>query len=130
MQTTENTYALIAKLKRKNPADTLIVTSIQKMSNIKDEEGGLNVADIDKINTKRIVFVVDEAHRSTFGDMLITVKRTFPDAVFLGFTGTPIHEEHQKRRTQPPQSLVMSCIDIVSLMVFVIRMYWALILNG
>ncbi len=38
-----------------------------------------------------------EAHRSTFGDMLITIKDTFRDAIFFGFTGTPIHEENQKK---------------------------------
>ena len=97
VQATEDTHALITKLKSKNPADTLIVTSIQKMSNIKDEEGGLNAADIETMNSKRIVFIVDEAHRSTFGDMLITVKQTFPGAVFFGFTGTPIQKENQKK---------------------------------
>ena len=97
VQATEDTHALITKLKSKNPADTLIVTSIQKMSNIKDEEGGLNAADIEAMNSKRIVFIVDEAHRSTFGDMLITVKQTFPSAVFFGFTGTPIEKENQKK---------------------------------
>jgi len=98
IQATDDTYALITKLKSKNPADTLIVTSIQKMSNIKDEEGGLNSADITAMNSKRIVFIVDEAHRSTFGDMLITVKQTFPGAVFFGFTGTPIQKENQKKK--------------------------------
>lgn len=97
VQATEDTQALIMKLKSKNPADTLIVTSIQKMSNIKDEEGGLNAADIEAMNSKRIVFIVDEAHRSTFGEMLITVKQTFHGAVFFGFTGTPIHNENQKK---------------------------------
>ena len=98
VQATEDTYALITKLKSKNPADTLIVTSIQKMSNIKDEDGGLNAADIEAMRSKRIVFIVDEAHRSTFGDMLITIKQTFPDAVFFGFTGTPIHKKNQKKK--------------------------------
>ncbi|PKO08102.1 MAG: DEAD/DEAH box helicase [Chloroflexi bacterium HGW-Chloroflexi-2] len=97
VQATEDTHALITKLKSKNPADTLIVTSIQKMSNIKDEEGGLNSADIESMNSKRIVFIVDEAHRSTFGEMLITVKQSFPGAVFFGFTGTPIQKENQKK---------------------------------
>ncbi len=95
VQATEDTHALITKLKSKNPADTLIVTSIQKMSNIKDEEGGLNAADIKAMSSKRIVFIVDEAHRSTFGEMLIAVKQTFPGAVFFGFTGTPIQSENQ-----------------------------------
>ena len=97
VQATEDTHALITKLKSTNHADTLIVTSIQKMSNIKDEEGGLNTADIQIMNSKRIVFIVDEAHRSTFGDMLITVKQTFPGAIFFGFTGTPIQKENQKK---------------------------------
>ncbi len=98
VQATENTNVLITKLKSSNPADTLIVTSIQKMSNIKDEAGGLNARDIEQINGKRIVFIVDEAHRSTFGEMLITIKTTFPRAMFFGFTGTPIQDENQKKK--------------------------------
>ena len=84
VQETENTGALVAKLKSTSPDDTLIVTSIQKMSNIKDEsEGGLKAADIEKMNSKRVVFIIDECHRSTFGDMLLTIKHTFPRAIFF-----------------------------------------------
>lgn len=96
VQATENTGMLITKLKSNDPGETLIVTSIQKMSRIK-EEGGYKAHDIEVINNKRIVFIVDEAHRSTFGDMLLTIKDTFPYAVFFGFTGTPIQEENQKK---------------------------------
>jgi len=98
VQATENTGVLVTKLKSNDPANTLIVTSIQKMSNIKDEEEGLNTHDIALINKKRIVFIVDEAHRSTFGDMLINIKNTFISAIFFGFTGTPIQDENQKKR--------------------------------
>lgn len=98
VQETENTNVLVSKLKSSNPADTLIVTSIQKMSNIKDEAGGLNAKDIELIGKKRMVFIVDEAHRSTFGDMLITIKNTFPKAMFFGFTGTPIQDENKKKK--------------------------------
>lgn len=97
VQATENTSVLVTKLKSDDPANTLIVTSIQKMSNIKDEEDGLNAHDIELINKKRIVFIVDEAHRSTFGDMLICIKETFTSAIFFGFTGTPIQDENQKK---------------------------------
>lgn len=90
VQATENTKVLVTKLKSNDPSDTLIVTSIQKMSRIKLEEGGLNAHDIEIMNSKRIVFIIDEVHRSTFGDMLITIKETFPSALFFGFTGTPI----------------------------------------
>lgn len=97
VQATENTGVLITKLKSSNPADTLIVTSIQKMSNIKEEADGLNTCDIETINKKRIVFIIDECHRSTFGDMLITIKIHFQSNVF-GFTGTPIHEKNEKQK--------------------------------
>lgn len=100
VQKTEDTYVLITKLKSSAPADTLIVTSIQKMSNIKNDENGLNAHDIEEIGKKRIVFIVDECHRSTFGEMLSTIKSTFPNAIFFGFTGTPIFEENQKKMSQ------------------------------
>ena len=96
VQATEDGGVLKTKLKSSNLADTLIVTSIQKMSGIKDVDG-LNTKDIEIINTKRLVFIVDEAHRSTFGKMLITIKETFPNAIFFGFTGTPIHDENQRK---------------------------------
>ena len=97
VQETEDTHVLVGKLKSTDPADTLIVTSIQKMSNISEENEGLKAADIEIINGKRLVFIVDEAHRSTFGDMLRTIKDTFKRAIFFGFTGTPIQEENQKK---------------------------------
>lgn len=96
IQATVDTNDLITKLKSNNHTDTLIVTSIQKMSNIK-EDGGLRAKDIELMTNKRIVFIVDEAHRSTFGDMLIDIKSLFEDAIFFGFTGTPIQDENQKK---------------------------------
>ncbi|MGL5254072.1 MAG: type I restriction endonuclease subunit R [Brevinema sp.] len=95
VQATENSHVLITKLKSSNPADTLIVTSIQKMSNIQEE--GLNKKDIELMSAKRIVIIIDECHRSTFGRMLDKIKDTFYGAIFFGFTGTPIHEENQKK---------------------------------
>ena len=98
VQATENTDVLVDKLKSTSPSDTLIVTSIQKMSNIKDDaQNKLNPNDIALINAKRLVFIVDECHRSTFGDMMQTIKHTFPKALFFGFTGTPIQGENQKK---------------------------------
>lgn len=95
VQATENTSVLISKLKSNDPADTLIVTSIQKLSNIQPD-GSRNDHDIDLINNKRLVIIVDEAHRSTFGDMMAAIKRTFAGALFFGFTGTPITDKNKK----------------------------------
>lgn len=95
---TESSKILLNKLKSNSVDDTLIVTSIQKMALIK-EESGVNEYDLSLINKKRIVIIVDECHRSTFGDMLCTIKSTFNNAVFFGFSGTPIHEENKKNNS-------------------------------
>jgi type I restriction enzyme R subunit len=97
VQATENTGVLVTKLKSDKPENTLIVTSIQKMSNIDSDVEGLGAKDIELMRQKRVVFIVDECHRSTFGDMLITIKNTFSNALFFGFTGTPIQDENQKK---------------------------------
>ncbi len=97
VQATEYTGVLVKKLKSADPANTLIVTSIQKMSRLKDEEDGLKGDDLEKMRAKRIVFIIDECHRSTFGDMLIDIKKSFAGAVFFGFSGTPIHKENEQK---------------------------------
>lgn len=98
IQETEDTAALIEKLKSTDPSSILIVTSIQKMSNIKyDADALLRQSDLDVITSKRIVFIVDECHRSSFGEMMQTIKQTFPRALLFGFSGTPIQFENQKK---------------------------------
>lgn len=99
VQATENTKVLVTKLKSTDPKNTLIVTSIQKMSKISEDADGLNTRDIELMKSKRIVIIVDEAHRSTFGEMLYTIKKTFSQALFFGFTGTPIHRENERRES-------------------------------
>ena len=100
VQETEDTVALIGKLKSKNPKDTLIVSSIQKMSNIKeDAASAMQTKDLEEIKAQRIVFILDECHRSTFGEMLSTIKLTFPQALFFGFSGTPVFTENEKARS-------------------------------
>lgn len=91
---TEDTDALVSLLK--DDQSKLIVTSIQKMSRIKQD--GTNDRDISKINKKRIVIIIDEAHRSVFGDMLIAIRATFKHAIYFGFTGTPIHEDNPAKK--------------------------------
>ena len=97
IQATENTDILVSKLKSDDDDSTLIVTSIQKMSNITEETEGLKEADLRKIQSKRLVVIIDECHRSTFGEMLTTIKNTFKRALFFGFTGTPIQEVNIKK---------------------------------
>lgn len=97
VQGTENTQVLKSKLASDDPKNRLIVTSIQKMSNVKAGEDRITQAELDRLASKRIVFVIDECHRSTFGEMLQDIRRAFPNAMFFGFTGTPILDENQKK---------------------------------
>lgn len=95
---TENTGILVDKLESDAANMRLIVTSIQKMSLVyeakRGEEGGYPKARLDKIRNKRVVFIIDECHRSTFGETLAGIKRNFPNALYFGFTGTPIDDEN------------------------------------
>ena len=97
VQGTENTQVLKSKLASDDPKNRLIVTSIQKMSNVKAGESRITQAELDRLAGKRIVFIIDECHRSTFGDMLQDIRSAFPNALFFGFTGTPILDENQKK---------------------------------
>ena len=101
IQDTADTSILLDKLKSTDNDDRLIVTSIQKMSNIKEgapTAGGGTITRelIERIGQKRLVFIIDECHRSVFGDMLISIKHTFPRALLFGFTGTPVFKENAK----------------------------------
>ena len=96
IQDTQNTLILVNKLKSEEKDEKLIVTSIQKMANIKDNPQVSEDA-IVQIGKKRLVFIVDECHRSVWGEMLINIQHTFPKALLFGFTGTPVFNENSKK---------------------------------
>lgn len=93
---TDSTQDLVKLLESDDKDDCLIVTSIQKMSRV-NIENHVPESTIRHIDSKRIVMVVDECHRSVYGDMLMSIKRTFPRAVLFGFTGTPVFEDNAKK---------------------------------
>ena len=96
IQDTQNTLILVNKLKSEEKDEKLIVTSIQKMANIKDNPQ-VSEDTIIQIGKKRLVFIVDECHRSVWGEMLINIQHTFPKALLFGFTGTPVFNENAKK---------------------------------
>ena len=97
IQATKDSTELGAKLKSDSPQDTLIVTSIQKLSNVTKDDANIRAADLQKILSKRIVMIIDEAHRSTFGEMLSNIKTTFKHSLIFGFTGMPIQDVNKKK---------------------------------
>ena len=89
IEDTENAVSLLSKLEN-DTQNLLVVTSIQKMNLLTTVEPNKYAARIAKVKKKKVVFIIDEAHRSTFGKMLRDIKITYPRAMFFGFTGTPI----------------------------------------
>lgn len=78
--------ANIKVLRRKiRESKGITVTSIQKMDRLVSQDSF-------KAPEKNIVFIVDEAHRSTAGDMMKRIKKAFPNSAWIGYTGTPSFE--------------------------------------
>lgn len=43
-----------------------------------------------KLDSKDIFVLIDESHRTQYGELHIKMKRVFPNACYIGFTGTPL----------------------------------------
>lgn len=72
----------------------MITTTIQKMSNLSSNPKFIDAVEKTRDST---VFIVDECHRSNFGEMRKHILRAYPNAQMFGFTGTPIFEENKKQ---------------------------------
>lgn len=88
---TDSTYILTRMLKNKEKK--MIVTTIQKMANaVKNPK----YADImDSYRDKKVIYIIDECHRSQFGKMHGQIQKHFERANYIGFTGTPIFEKNK-----------------------------------
>ena len=71
----------------------LIVTTIQKMANAVKSKRYERL--MDSYRDKKVVFIIDECHRSQFGKMHGDIERHFRNANYIGFTGTPIFEANK-----------------------------------
>ena len=84
--------------KLSTPAGKIIFTTIQKFQTTKEEKEGK--AKYPLISDRRnIIIIADEAHRSHYKNMAINLQRALPNALKIGFTGTPIEKE-DKSTTQ------------------------------
>jgi len=100
-----NTETLVRRMLSEDYANKVIVTTIQKLGIILDENSKRNKLKSEKgiatfkerlqaLRDKRIVFIFDECHRSQFGENHKAIKAFFPKAQLFGFTGTPIFEDN------------------------------------
>lgn len=74
----------------RDSTENLIITTIQKMSNVC--KSSPKSFEHYKDST---IFIIDECHRSNFGEMHKNIKKVFTGSQFFGFTGTPIFEENK-----------------------------------
>ena len=88
---TAHTYQLRKLLM--SPMNGIVVTTTFKLNNlVKEMIDGKD----DRLADKRIVFIIDEAHRTTMGDMMVTIRDYFrKNGLFYGFTGTPLFDENK-----------------------------------
>ena len=84
VQNTNNTTDLSRKLKSKD--NNIIVTSIQKLDTLVKRKSF-------KAPDKNIVFIVDEAHRSTGSENFEKMQKAFKKSAWVGYTGTPMFDE-------------------------------------
>lgn len=106
---TDKTTVLVNQMKDKNRQ--LIITTIQKMANAVKNSRYSAVMDLYK--NEKVVFIIDECHRSQFGDMHKDIVRHFSNAQFFGFTGTPRFEVNGKvegKVVQTTEKLFGECL--------------------
>lgn len=106
---TDHTQVLVRQMKDKNRR--LIVTTMQKMANA--VKGSHYAKILDAYKEEKVLFIIDECHRSQFGDMHKDIVRHFKKAQFFGFTGTPRFEINGKvegKITQTTERLFGKCL--------------------
>ncbi|PFU56999.1 type I restriction endonuclease subunit R [Bacillus thuringiensis] len=103
---TDKTDELIKQIK--NPMKNFIVTTIQKMSNAVKNPRYAKI--MEPYKEEHVVFIIDECHRSQFGDMRKDIDHHFQNAQYFGFTGTPRFEENKSQDGRTTADLFEKCL--------------------
>jgi type I restriction enzyme, R subunit len=103
---TDNTGKLITQIR--DLTKPLIVTTIQKMANAVQNKQYTEI--MDSYKNERVIFIVDECHRSQFGEMHKAISKHFQNAQYFGFTGTPRFEENKSQDGRVTADLFEKCL--------------------
>ena len=103
---TNNTDKLIEQMK--DSTKDLIVTTIQKMANACSNSKYAPI--LEKYKDLKTVFIIDECHRSQFGDMHRQISKTFTNAQYFGFTGTPRFKENPSQDGRSTADIFEKCL--------------------
>ena len=88
---TKYTFQLRKQLLSKDRG--IVVTTTFKLNNLVKE---LMSGEDFGLPNKKIVLIIDEAHRTTMGEMMVNIKTFFKrNGLFYGYTGTPLFDENE-----------------------------------
>lgn len=65
---------------------------------------------IERYKEDKVVFIIDECHRTQFGDMHRVIKQHFKNAQYFGFTGTPRFEENASQDGRATADIFGKCL--------------------
>lgn len=101
---TFNTKKLLKQMD--DPTRKLIITTIQKMDNA--IKSGHPV--MERYKEDKVVFIIDECHRTQFGSMHRIIRQHFGNAQYFGFTGTPRFEENASQDGRATADIFGECL--------------------
>ncbi len=91
IEDTSNTTQLNRKLRSKG--SEIIITSTQKLQRLIKQKNF-------KAPDQNILFIVDEAHRSTSSTTFKAIQQAFPQSAWMGYSGTPVFEDKSAEETK------------------------------
>ena len=106
VDTTDSVGTLIKQIEDINKR--LIVTTIQKLARLLAAEK--YARRMEKYKQEKVVFIIDECHRSQFGEMHTAINKHFVNAQYFGFTGTPRLEENKSQDGRTTADIFQKCL--------------------
>lgn len=106
VDTTDNVGTLIKQIEDINTR--LIVTTIQKLARLLKSEKYAHR--MEKYRDEKVVFIIDECHRSQFGEMHTAINKHFTKAQYFGFTGTPRLPENKSQDGRTTADIFDKCL--------------------
>ena len=106
VDTTDKTDTLVKQIEDINKP--LIVTTIQKMANAIKNDKYSKI--MNQYKNEKVIFIIDECHRSQFGKMHKAINKHFTNAQYFGFTGTPRFIENKSQEGRVTADLFEKCL--------------------
>src|SRR5699024_9862584 len=104
VDTTFNTKKLLKQMK--DPTQPMVITTIQKM----DQAIKSGAPEMERYQEDKVIFIIDECHRTQFGSMHRAIRQHFKNAQYFGFTGTPRFETNASQDGRATADIFDKCL--------------------